>query len=424
MGSREGPCWGWGCCAPGPVLLLSLLWAAPSALLGEETRQVSLEVVSDWGGPPENLLHIRAVGTNSTLHYVWGTVGPPAVLLVATDTPHSVLSVNWSLLLSSEPYGGLTVLPKDSIQFSSALVFTRLFEFDGTNASDTAAQPPGRPYPPYSLAEFSWSNVSGSVDPATLSATFQGHPTGDPTGAFANGSLAFRVQAFPRSGRPAQPPRLLHTADTCQLEVALSGASPRGNRSLFGLEVATLGPGPACPSLQGQHSIDDEYAPAVFQVGAPGCGSASSGCLVPTGPRHHGGGPGCSGPPAAGRGPVSAAGPQGVLRISAHQLRPALEREGHYYTCLAGPRTSASLSICVPGQLLPSRFFAEPWGAASSPGGHRVRLPSYSGRGRGTGLLLVGGCVDLPPCSLGPRVHHARAGTQGPLTGRLPRATK
>lgn len=72
----------------------------------------------------------------------------------------------------------------------------QLFEFDGTNASDTAAQPPGRPYPPYSLAEFSWSNVSGSVDPATLSATFQGHPTGDPTGAFANGSLAFRVRAW------------------------------------------------------------------------------------------------------------------------------------------------------------------------------------------------------------------------------------
>lgn len=66
------------------------------------------------------------MGTNSTLHYVWSTVGPPAVLLVATDTPHSALSVNWSLLLSPEPDGGLMVLPKDSIRFSSALVFTRV----------------------------------------------------------------------------------------------------------------------------------------------------------------------------------------------------------------------------------------------------------------------------------------------------------
>ncbi|KAM6217188.1 glycosylated lysosomal membrane protein [Rhynchocyon petersi] len=258
---------GWGPCAPSPVLLLSLLLSvAPFGLLGEETRRVSLEVIPGWLGPPKNLLHIRAVGTNSTLHYVWSSLGPPAVLLVATNTPSSFLKVNWSLLLSPEPDEGLMILPKDSIQFSSALVFTRLFEFDSTNVSNVAVKFPGKPYPAYSLAEFSWNNINDSLDPATLSATFQGHPMHDPTKAFANGSLDFRVQAFSRSGRPIQPPRLLHTADTCQLEVALVGASPRGNHSLFGLEVATLSQGPDCPSVQEQHSIDDEYAPAVFQL--------------------------------------------------------------------------------------------------------------------------------------------------------------
>ncbi|XP_008057322.1 glycosylated lysosomal membrane protein isoform X2 [Carlito syrichta] len=259
-------CWGWGPWAPGPTLFLGLLLsAAPFGLHGEETRQVSLEVIPDWEGPPQNLLHIRAVGTNSTLHYVWSSLGPPAVVLVATNSPYSTLSVNWSRLLSPEPDGGLTVLPEDSVQFSSALVFTRLLEFDSTNVSDPAADPPGKPYPPYSLADFSWNNITNSLDPVSLSSTFQGHLVNDPTRAFANGSLSFRVQAFSRSGRPAQPPRLLHTADTCQLEVVLVGVLPRGNRSLFGLEVATLGQGPDCPSMQQQHSIDDEYAPAVFQ---------------------------------------------------------------------------------------------------------------------------------------------------------------
>ncbi|XP_069334689.1 glycosylated lysosomal membrane protein isoform X4 [Eulemur rufifrons] len=159
-----------------------------------------------------------------------------------------------SLLLSAAPFG---LLGEETRQ---------LLEFDGTNVSNMAAEPPGKPYPPYSLAEFSWNNITDSLDPATLSATFQGRPTHDPTRAFANGSLAFRVQAFSRSGRPAQPPRLLHTADTSQLEVALVGASPQGNCSLFGLEVATLGQGPDCPSIQEQHSIDDEYAPAIFQL--------------------------------------------------------------------------------------------------------------------------------------------------------------
>ncbi|KAG8519895.1 Glycosylated lysosomal membrane protein [Galemys pyrenaicus] len=236
--------------------------------------QVFLEVSPGLLGPPQNLLHIRAVGTNSTLHYVWSTLGPPAALLVATNTPHSVLKVNWSRLLSPELTGGLTVLPEDSIQFSSALVFTRLFEFDST---DAAAKPPGKPYPPYSLSNFSWNNITDSLDPATLSATLEGHPIDDPTGAFANGSLIFRVQAFSKSGRPDQPPRLLHTADTCQLEVALTGASPRGNHSLFALEVATLGRGPDCPSMQEQRSIDDEYAPAVFQLDQLLWGSLPSG---------------------------------------------------------------------------------------------------------------------------------------------------
>ncbi|XP_030887540.1 glycosylated lysosomal membrane protein isoform X3 [Leptonychotes weddellii] len=194
MGGREGPGWSRGRCAPSPTLLLGLLMsAAPLGLLGEETRQVSLEVIPDLLGARQNLLHIRAVGTNSTLHYVWGSTGPPAALMVATNTPHSTLAVNWSRLLSPEPAGGLSVLPRGSVQFSSALVFTRLFEFDSTNTSEASAKPPGKPYPPYSLAEFSWNNITDSLDPATLSATFRGHPIHDPAGAFANGSLAFRL---------------------------------------------------------------------------------------------------------------------------------------------------------------------------------------------------------------------------------------
>lgn len=101
---------------PDPVLLTIL----------HSLFQVSLEVISNWPDFSQNLLHIQAVGTNSTLHYVWSSLGPPAVLLVATNTPNSTLSVNWSLLLSSDPDGGLMVLPKKSIQFSSALVFTRV----------------------------------------------------------------------------------------------------------------------------------------------------------------------------------------------------------------------------------------------------------------------------------------------------------
>lgn len=94
-----------------------------------------MEVISGWPNP-QNLLHIRAVGSNSTLHYVWSSLGPPAVVLVATNTTQSVLSVNWSLLLSPDPTGALLVLPKNSIQFSSALVFTRVRGSEGTQREE------------------------------------------------------------------------------------------------------------------------------------------------------------------------------------------------------------------------------------------------------------------------------------------------
>ncbi|XP_047560626.1 glycosylated lysosomal membrane protein isoform X2 [Lutra lutra] len=375
MCSGEGPRWCWGRGAPSPTLLLSLLASvAPLGLLGGETRQVSLEVIPDWQGPPQNLLHIRAVGANSTLHYVWSSTGPPAALLVATDTPHSTLAVNWSRLLSPEPDGGLTVLPTDSVRFSSAVVFTRLFEFDDTNTSEASTKPPGKPHPPYSLAEFSWDNITDSLDPATLTATFRGHPIHDPTRAFANGSLAFRVQAFSGSGRPAQAPRLLHSADTCQLEVSLVGAAPRGNHSLFGLELVTLGQGPDCPSVREQRSIDDEYTPAVFQVNASGHGHSSDGQLVPAHLGHHGGGPGGPGAHVAGRRPVSAAGPQAVLRIPAYQLRPAHWDGG---CALPGlPRQSVerriSCSLLHPASLQDLRDHPQGW------------LPSSSGEGPAT----------------------------------------
>ncbi|KAF6074884.1 hypothetical protein HJG60_009303 [Phyllostomus discolor] len=59
-------------------------------------------------------------------------------------------------------------------------------------------------------------------------------------------------------------------------------------------------------------------------VDAPGCGYPSSGCLVPACHRNHGGGPGCPRAHAAGRRSVFAAGPQEVLRIPAHKLKPIL----------------------------------------------------------------------------------------------------
>ncbi|XP_057898818.1 glycosylated lysosomal membrane protein [Melospiza georgiana] len=254
------------------LALLALLAAAGA----ERGRKVSMEYNPGWNSSSVNLLHVRAVGPEDTLHYVWSSIGAPSVLLVATRSPSSALRVNWTQLLSPSPAGAVWIDPPDSVVYSTAVVFTKLFEF-------SEAKPLGELfYPTYDLSEFSWESLNHSLNHTALTAELRGVPASDPGGAFANGSLAFRVTAYEGSGRAVRLPRLLHTADSSQLQFVLAGVLPRGNGSRFVLQLAALEPPGAQRRLRARSSIDDEYTPSVFQelslVAEPpnGTGSALS----------------------------------------------------------------------------------------------------------------------------------------------------
>uniref|UniRef100_A0A8C5J5N9 GLMPB protein n=1 Tax=Junco hyemalis TaxID=40217 RepID=A0A8C5J5N9_JUNHY len=150
--------------------------------------QVSMEYNPGWNSSSVNLLHVRAVGPEDTLHYVWSSIGAPSVLLVATRSPSSALRVNWTQLLSPSPAGAVWIDPPDSVVYSTAVVFTKLFEF-------SEAKPLGELfYPTYDLSEFSWESLNHTLNRTALTAELRGVPASDPGGAFANGSLAFRVR--------------------------------------------------------------------------------------------------------------------------------------------------------------------------------------------------------------------------------------
>ncbi|OWK55027.1 Glycosylated lysosomal membrane protein B [Lonchura striata] len=119
-------------------------------------------------------------------------------------------------------------------------------------------------YPAYDLAEFSWDSLR--LNRTALTAELRGAPAADPGGAFSNGSLAFRLTAYSSAGRAARLPRLLHSAESCQLQFLLAGVAPRGNGSRFLLQLATVEAPGAARSLRSRRSIDDEYTPSIFQV--------------------------------------------------------------------------------------------------------------------------------------------------------------
>ncbi|XP_053135009.1 glycosylated lysosomal membrane protein [Hemicordylus capensis] len=252
----------------GSWVSLSLLWLL-GALTGADPagyrRKVSLDYNPGLNSSSVNLLHIRAVGQNDTLHYVWSTIGAPTVLLVHTASGSSALRVNWTKLLSPSPSGAIRVEPAHSILYSKAVVFTKVFEFNGTNSSDLSKAREGHFYPTYDLANFTWDSLDSTMNETTLTATFRGVGS-DPQGTFRNGSLSFRVTAYEESRRDDPLPRLLHTANSSKVEFILHKVSPRGNHSRFALEILTVEEGGRQQRLESIRSIDDEYTPTIFEM--------------------------------------------------------------------------------------------------------------------------------------------------------------
>ncbi|XP_040546843.2 glycosylated lysosomal membrane protein [Gallus gallus] len=223
-------------------------------------REVSMQYNPGWNGSSVNVLHVRAVGRSDALHYVWSTIGAPSVLLVATRSPDSALSIDWGRLLSPAPTGAVWIDPPGSVVYAAAVVFTKLFEYGNVNASEEVF------YPTYDLSDFSWDSINRTMNHTALTAELRGVPTSDSSGSFSNGSLAFRVTAYESGGRDGALPGLLHTANSSKVEFVLAGAAPRGNGSRFVLEVATVEERGAASRLRSVRSIDDEYTPTIFET--------------------------------------------------------------------------------------------------------------------------------------------------------------
>ncbi|XP_032569130.1 glycosylated lysosomal membrane protein isoform X4 [Chiroxiphia lanceolata] len=267
----------------GLVALVSLV-AAVAAGGTEGDWKVSLEFNpgwngSLWNGSWVNVVHVRAQGPLATLHWVWSSLGAPSVLLVASGSPRSRLSIDWARLLSPEPAGALRVHPPGSVSSAGAVAFTKLFE----------EKAPGEGFfQPYDLAEFSWENSNVTLDPSALTFRLRGIPGSDPAGAFANGSLEFQVRALPSPGRSSLPPGLPLVPGGCELRFQLSGVSPR---YFWGLSPLFLGSLPVIFGVPPHYFWVPRSVPSPPRValcsprgyrrspGVVSCGSSSRGSL-------------------------------------------------------------------------------------------------------------------------------------------------
>ncbi|XP_061752614.1 glycosylated lysosomal membrane protein-like isoform X1 [Nerophis ophidion] len=217
------------------------------------SRKVSVQLNPGALAPPPggDVVHVRAQGDNDTLHFLFCSQGAPTLLMVHTNISSSTLLVDWPVFLSNESSGSVKVEPGSNILDSRALVFTRVLEYNDVN---NTAQVTSDLYPPYDLHNISWSPVKLDGTSVLLCARL---------GA---GLLCLKLSAFESEGRAKTWPRLLHSANSSQLEVWLDGLHPRAERSRFFLELQTVGGAYPLDSVAVRRSIDDEFTPSIFQV--------------------------------------------------------------------------------------------------------------------------------------------------------------
>ncbi|CAL8293101.1 unnamed protein product [Merluccius merluccius] len=256
---------------PFTLLFLLLNMRFSSGLLGfgdTYKRQLSMELNPGLNSsipPGVNLLHIRSLGNDDTLHFLLCNLGSPTLLLVHTNSTSSSIQVDWPEFLAGNTSGSLRVVPENAVLHSNALVLVRLWEYDDLNdTADPQEVPVSSFLPPYQLESFQWEPLNNStLDPQAHTVRLCG---GDGSPAFSNGSFCLQLSAFGSGGREAGWPGLLHNANSSQVRVWLQGVRPRAAHSRFLLELHALGQPYGLARVEVLQSIDDEYTPSIFTV--------------------------------------------------------------------------------------------------------------------------------------------------------------
>lgn len=75
-----------------------------------------------------------------------------------------------------------------------------------------------------------------------------------------------QLTVFGTEGRNLEWPRLLHSANSSQLDVWFDGVPARAARSRFLLELAAVAGANPPSQAEVRRSIDDEFTPSIFKV--------------------------------------------------------------------------------------------------------------------------------------------------------------
>ncbi|XP_022095872.1 glycosylated lysosomal membrane protein A-like [Acanthaster planci] len=206
-----------------------------------------------------NLVHVTGTGDNDTVHFLWSSIGTPTFLLART-THEAQLVVNWAALLQDTTTGSISFKPADSVLYSSALMFTKLIEYNDTE--DDGMMKSKDVLVPTVLNGLQWQNTT--INQTEFSAMFN-----TSLGELGDyGTIAMKLTAFSDSGRLTSLPHLPHTENSTQLDLTMQNLTSNYVNTRFALEMMVVGSsnGSGGVELKQDTTIDDQYTPGTFSV--------------------------------------------------------------------------------------------------------------------------------------------------------------
>ncbi|XP_063228666.1 glycosylated lysosomal membrane protein B-like [Bacillus rossius redtenbacheri] len=213
------------------------------------------------------LVHVRADGPNDTIHYLWGFLGKPTIWFAMTR-PTTNLTIDWDTLLWKNERA---VHFSEPPIYSFGAMFNKLWEFNDAadagylNLSDTG---PGYRRE-YDLRDFNWrvAEVKHDVESAVLYVAGSQYFL---PGRVLGGSIRFKIAAYGSEDREPSLPRLLHTANSSQVDVALDGLATNSSfpSARFAVDLVLVSDDGRNSSmlLESYKSLDDENTPGVFTM--------------------------------------------------------------------------------------------------------------------------------------------------------------
>ncbi|KAK6180494.1 hypothetical protein SNE40_012639 [Patella caerulea] len=223
-------------------------------------------------GSYANIAHIKAVGSEDTLHYVISTIGVPSVLVIRSD-PTSSLNFNWTNLLSdnaTERSGSITLNGK-ALKNSFAVVFTELIEYNDVDDKATIASyfhgdTKSTNYTIHDFGEMMWSQVvtaPGNKNSAVFNYTIFKN---DSNVEKPEASLSFTFNAYDNTGRQSVLPKMEYNMNNTLLDLLLNNLTVLYEKSRFSVGVVMIGTSQDKPDITETRSLDDEYTPGVFKM--------------------------------------------------------------------------------------------------------------------------------------------------------------